>query len=646
MKFYLLVIALLFSCVGFSQKPESLTIQDVLQAQNLLSPRISDIGEHLLFNTYSGNIEQNKNEFKTWILNTESNIIEELNIEGGDIQWLPKTEDLSYVKSDDNDFAELHVATKESNYKNSKVLYRFGRAIENYEVSPDGKNVLYTVSVDAVDPQAEGTTLYEITKGSFLDYELTAQTQLWYAEINDPGPVKITNDEVSISWIGGTPTWSWDNNHIAYVIQESAPRADLLTRKLLVFNLTNSSVNILDDSGIIMNPMFLKDSDKVIYQRGDDGRFNSPKKLYVSDLNRKTARRLWSLDRDPHERMRSFPNGDALWGAADEATNSLWRGQPNGRFARLNLGKVIPDQEDLCIDSSGDVYFVGKTSSSPEELYKYAPDSKEVRKLTSINQKYETIEYGETKVIEWTTDDGIRSNGIVIYPPSYDSNTEYPLYITINSKYASHIGFDFFAHYIAAQGYIVFKPNFRGCYNQGQAYQKAVIDNALYGPTKDVEQGIKKLKSIAKINDENIHVYGHGYGGLVTLGLAINNQNIASVVVHNPITDWLDMLSLSHLNVNYQMPNLESPWTSSKTLNNYIDQSPLYHASKIKSPTLIIGTNNPYYPITNSFKLYRCLNANDVNTKFITYKGEGYYPSAPKNRLNYFQQIANWVSVK
>ena len=70
---------------------------------------------------------------------------------------------------------------------------------------------------------------------------------------------------------------------------------------------------------------------------------------------------------------------------------------------------------------------------------------------------------------------------------------------------ASLTGFDFYAQAMASEGWIIFRPNYRGSNNLGKAYQRAVINDAGAGPGRDVMAGIEKLKDLGIIDEQRMY---------------------------------------------------------------------------------------------------------------------------------------------
>ena len=72
---------------------------------------------------------------------------------------------------------------------------------------------------------------------------------------------------------------------------------------------------------------------------------------------------------------------------------------------------------------------------------------------------------------------------------------------------------------VAARGYVVFQPNYRGRDNLGYAFQRAIREDAGAGPGRDVLAGIAMLEKRGWVDTSRIALSGASYGGFLTAWL-------------------------------------------------------------------------------------------------------------------------------
>ena len=101
------------------------------------------------------------------------------------------------------------------------------------------------------------------------------------------------------------------------------------------------------------------------------------------------------------------------------------------------------------------------------------------RRLTSYNDEVASRELGKVERFTWKND-GFDEDGVVVYPPDFKSDQKYPLVLLIHGgpQAASTRTFSLPAQAMAAKGWIVFSPNYRGSDNLGDKYEHAIYNDS------------------------------------------------------------------------------------------------------------------------------------------------------------------------
>jgi dipeptidyl aminopeptidase/acylaminoacyl peptidase len=189
----------------------------------------------------------------------------------------------------------------------------------------------------------------------------------------------------------------------------------------------------------------------------------------------------------------------------------------------------------------------------------------------------------------------------------------------------------------------VFKPNYRGSDNLGNAFQRAIWGDAGAGPGRDVMAGVTELKRRGIVDESRIAVTGWSYGGFMTTWLIGNYSGWRVAVAGAPVTDWEDQYDLGDMNVIARYRLGGSPWTGRRQA--YREQSPISYVHKIRTPTLVMSNVSDFrVPVTQSFKLFRALEDNGVETKFIAYPGRQHFPRDPVRTMDVYRRWVDWVT--
>jgi dipeptidyl aminopeptidase/acylaminoacyl peptidase len=209
---------------------------------------------------------------------------------------------------------------------------------------------------------------------------------------------------------------------------------------------------------------------------------------------------------------------------------------------------------------------------------------------------------------------------------------------------ASTEAFSTFNQIMAAQGWLVFSPNYRGSSTQGKAFQSAVINDAGEGPGRDVMSGVQLLKDRGIVDEARVAVSGWSYGGYMTAWLTAHYDGWAVAMAGAAVTDWFDWYSMADMNTwaGYGLDG--SPWLNDNAMN-YWRQSPMAYAHQIRTPTLILSdSGDERVTVSQSYKLYHALKDNGVEVKFIVYPVPGHFPADPVHRRDLRRRWVEWIA--
>jgi dipeptidyl aminopeptidase/acylaminoacyl peptidase len=169
---------------------------------------------------------------------------------------------------------------------------------------------------------------------------------------------------------------------------------------------------------------------------------------------------------------------------------------------------------------------------------------------------------------------------------------------------ASTTEFENTSQLMAARDYVVFRPNYRGSDNLGNAYQHAIYNDAGDGPGRDVMAGIDALKKLGFVDESKIAVTGWSYGGFMTTWLIGHYHIWKAAVAGAAPTNWAEDYNISDSNVADRYSFRGSPWLGDN-MKDHIAQSSITYAAQIKTPTLILSdTGDARVPIAQSYQLY------------------------------------------
>jgi dipeptidyl aminopeptidase/acylaminoacyl peptidase len=354
-------------------------------------------------------------------------------------------------------------------------------------------------------------------------------------------------------------------------------------------------------------------------------------------IDRGIARALW------------MPDGLSLIvGGNDTERVSLWRQPLDGPAKKLDTGGVSPNSSyfvDMSVSATGAIVFAGTTPARPAELYYMTSPEAPVRRLTDVNADIAALPLGKTEMVSYTFEK-FEQNGVLTFPPDFDPSKKYPLVLIIHGgpRGASMLTFSAAAQLMAAKGWLVFQPNYRGSDNLGRVFQSAISGDAGAGPGRDVMAGIETIKQRGIVDDTRMAVSGWSYGGYMTAWMLGNYPDVWKAgVAGAAVTDRLDQQTFSD-GAGGRGGGSNSPWVNSETMSREREQSPISYAAKIKAPTLILANTGDYrVPITQSYKLFHALRAAGVTSRFVAYPINAHNASDPVRQRDVQERWIAWI---
>ena len=632
-----------------SAQTSNLTLDHLDVLFRLTSPKISPNGKEIVLISREVDLLENKNVNTLWIINVESKEARKLTHKRPSVnkpQWSPDGKNITFLAVGDNEKKQIFKLP--INGGEAQQITHSSTGIITYQWSADGQFIAY-VANDSTKVKKENEKYnksFEVGSDWYLANESPVSAHIWVCTEDGKDENRLTSEETGFSLILGSLGWSSDNKKIAYISQPKPHSAEFLKSTLNIIHIESKEITILDNEfKLPVAPLFSIDDSIIIYRKTqEDGGIFDPMGLYSVDQNGvKNKNMVLNIDRDIACHF-WFSDQSILAGASDGTQVSLWRGQLNSQYEKLDLNGVHPSLDNIDVGTSDELVFIGSSSQQPSELYYMKNYKSTPEKLTSFNDSIAHLNLGSVSSINWMGEDGFYEDGVLTYPPNFSQDKKYPLIICIHGgpTASSREHFNFFSQALAAQGWIVFQPNYRGSNNLGKAFQRSIINDTGDGPGKDIMAGIETVKKLGFINSDKIAVSGWSYGGFMTVWLTSHYQGWSSAVAGAALTDWLDAYNMSDLKCSGYLLN-GSPWINDN-LENYRKQSPITYANEIKTPTLILSnTMDHRVAVSQSIKLFHNLKDNNVEVKFIAYPIPGHFPQDPIHRKDVYERWIKWI---
>ena len=293
------------------------------------------------------------------------------------------------------------------------------------------------------------------------------------------------------------------------------------------------------------------------------------------------------------------------------------------------------------VATNQDLYFIANSFTRNDEVYKYVDSKMEKisktnevfhKKVTSYDCTYKRFDTGKSKVDTW---------GIFV-------GKDRPTLLNIHGGPASQYGFTFFDEFqvYAEAGFNVIACNPRGSTGRGHKYLRDVCGNKWgVNDVHDVLSVFRQMLGELKITNKDYGIMGGSYGGFMTSWVIGNYPKMfKSAIVERALINWETMVGTSDIGIGF--PEMYLLDEMDNNINLYRKKSPITYAKNIKTPTLIIHSENDYRcPVEQAEQLFSTLKRNKVESAMVRFPNESHELSRsgkPLHRKQRFDFIVDW----
>jgi dipeptidyl aminopeptidase/acylaminoacyl peptidase len=625
-------------------------------------PQISPDGRSIVVAVSRPNLEQDRSDRELVSIDIATGAQRILTYERkgvGSPRWSPSGDRLAFVATDGaGKDARPQVFVLPMAGGEARKITEAPNGIEQFAWRPNGQDIAYVTSDEPANKKEmeKHHDAFEVGDNDFLATEAALPSHIWILPADGGSAKRLTSGTWSLpksappSPPASPISWSPDGKWLLFTRQEHPHQGDADLTTLQVLNVENGDVRKLTKHEKFESyAQFSPDGSRVAYWYPRDGDPNSENEIFVTQttggdgtdateaIDRCLVRAIW------------MPHGNSLLvGGHDATQTSLWVQPLSGAAKKLSLGDISPSWSfwvDAFVGRKGDIAFTGSTPAQPSELYYLASVTDVPKRLTDFNHEIAALAPSKAQRFEWKGPDNFQEDGILVYPPDFQKGRKYPLVLIIHGgpTASSTTQFSFLSQLMAAHGYVVFSPNYRGSDNLGNAYQRAIWNDAGDGPGRDVMAGIDALKKLGFIDENKIGVTGWSYGGYMTSWLIGHYQIWKAAMAGAPVTDLYDEYNLSDFNVTARYSFKNSPFVGDN-VRGYRAQSPITYAAQMKTPTLIMhDTGDARVTITQAYSLFHALKDNGVPVKFMAIPVPGHFPGDPVRQMDVYRYWVEWM---
>lgn len=627
-------------------------LDDLQRIVGLSEPRISPDGKHVAVIVSTPDWKADKNRQEIDLVDTATGARRALTWKREEIaspRWSPDGSRLAFLAKDgETKEAQLFVMPMEGGDAQRVTEAKHG--VDSFSWSPDGKQLAYVSEDDPANAAAikQHDDAFQVTDNHFLTRAALAPWHLWVVSSAGGAAKRLTQGDFSLQTdqqdSAPEPAWSRDSRSIAFIRFPGSYWGPSFHSVIDAVDANGGAPRTLVTDEGAMDVTYAPDSETFAFMRPRGGDQNNGNAVYVSDDGR-----IRDVTRALARNFNSYiwlPRGKSLLLAGDEGSHaSLWEQPLSGPAHRLDLGDVEADA-NVSVAKNGALAFVGSTATHPGELYVMDSVRAKPRRLTDLNAFVDGLALGRVTSIDWQGPDGFREDGVLTYPVGYQQGRSYPLVLVIHGgpEESSTASFSPLPQLLAAAGFVVLQPNYRGSTNLGDAYQHAIYRDTGDGPGKDVMAGLAAVQKMGLVDSGRIGVSGWSYGGYMTTWLSGHYPLWKAAVSGAALTDWVMDYTIAYYQTGDAYFFGGSPWMA-KYRDIWREQSPITYAHNVTAPTLIMGdVGDPNVPLVNSYEWYHALRDNSVPVEFYAYPVDTHFPHDIVRTTDVYRRWVGWMT--
>ncbi len=382
---------------------------------------------------------------------------------------------------------------------------------------------------------------------------------------------------------------------------------------------------------------------------------NAPS-LFISGRKEKTRYRYQQLD--PEER--AISSGQTLVFRTFKEINKqsgIWQYKWSGNKYELmalssdssvNIGSINKGKD------SDNFIFTKETYYRSQDLYLLSAanaSSEGAIKLSATNPQQKEYNWGTAELYKWKTFKGKPSEGILYKPEDFDPAKKYPLILYFYEKLSdglynyqapsptpSRLNISFFV----SRGYLVFAPDIS--YTIGHP-AKSAYDY--------IVSAAKDLTKHRWVDAKNIGIQGQSWGGIQVAQLITMTDMFKAAWAGAPVANMTSAYggirweSGSNRQFQYEKTQSRLGVTLWQNPALYIENSPLFHLPKVKTPLVIMHNDaDGAVPWYQGIELFTAMRRLGKKVWMLNYNGEAHNLVQRKNRKDIQireQQYFDWL---
>jgi dipeptidyl aminopeptidase/acylaminoacyl peptidase len=510
----------------------------------------------------------------------------------------------------------------------ARRLTNLKNGVNGFDWSPEGKRLVVTTRTGPSDARVPSSDVrhykhpsYKFNDTGWFDDK---RSHIWTVDVQTGTASQITFGE---DWNDTDPQWSPDGNFIAFVSDRTGHAFD---------ESRNTDVFVIDSAGGPTRKISDHDEEDNSPRWSPDGKQiafigriheRDHPKIFVAPSGGGASRNVSpELDLIPSN-LKWAEQGRALYfetGVRGET--HLFRVEAkDGKLTQVTKGARSVRLVDIN-ERTRRIAYAANDFRHLDDLYVASLDGANERKLSSLNEKlWSQLQLADVERMTYKGADGWDVDGFMVKPVGWQEGRKYPLILSIHGGPAGQYGVDWFQEFqvYAARGWAVFYTNPRGSTGYGQKFERG-IENEWGGKDYvDVMNGVEAaLQKYPWVDRERLGVTGGSYGGYLTNWIVGHTGIFKAAVTLRSVVNFVSDEGTRDGAYGHKE---DFDGDLFEKFEMYWERSPLKYAKNVKTPILILHSDNDYrVPLEQGEQWFRALKHFGATAEFVIFPRENH----------------------